>query len=177
MFCKFLGASKLSRKEDFPVIPHGFDANNAPLVDGSQNVRQVRFDWDKGFKDPSNHQAIMKIVAFTRSHGAQYLSEAAPALALVNPGDLEARVKIKYDALRRIWRDGKKKEGTIEPGNTNAEEVEVNKPVTKAEMRKYANRARGVSFTDNSWILAADTDSCAEIGRSRTKTECNACRF
>jgi hypothetical protein len=149
MFCKFLGASKLSHKNDFPVIPaHGFDANNTPLVDGSQNVRQVRFDWDKGVKDPSNHQAIMKIVSFTRSHGTQYLSEAAPALALVNAGDLEARAKLKYDALRRIWREGKKKEGIVEPGDTNEEEAEVNKPVaTAAEIRKYANRARGVSLT------------------------------
>ena len=118
-------------------------------MDGSQTVQQVRFDWDKNAKDPGNHEAIRKVVAFMHSHGAQYSSEATPTLTLINTGDLHARVVTKFDALRRIWRDGKKKERAIKPDNANAvqepvEPVEVNKR-TAAEIRKYANWARGVS--------------------------------
>jgi len=104
MCCKFLGVSKLSDKNDFPVIGEDTDLDDLPFVDGSEDIRQVRLYWDKPYKFPANHSALMTIVSFTRSHGSDYVSEAAPYLEKIKQGDLEARFITKYQALQKVYR-------------------------------------------------------------------------
>jgi hypothetical protein len=134
MYCKFLGVSKLTEKQDFPVIEdlEDFDPEDLPFVDGSDTVRQVRFIWNKNHKDPHNHAAMMTIVAFTSSHGGEYVSEAAAFLALIMRGDLEARFVTKYKALQKVWRGTTGKKST--------------KPGGELTQTMKANRAKGVRW-------------------------------
>jgi hypothetical protein len=131
MFCKFLGVAKLTEKEHFPIAGDDDDEQDLPLVHGSQDVRQVRLLWNKSRKDPHNHKAIMKISQFAKSHGRDYVSEAASLLGVVTQGDLDQRFFKKYEALQKVWR-GTSGRKTTKPGDG----------LTK---NKRDNRARGVS--------------------------------
>jgi|ERR1700722_1833361 len=136
MYCKFLGVPKLSEKSDFPIV--GDDSeDDLPFVDGSDNVHQVRFHWDKPSKFPANHTAIMTIVAFTRSHGGNYVSGAAAYLEKIKQGDLEARFVTKYQALQKVYRGTTGKKST--------------KPGGELTKNKRDNRARGVCLSAFIW--------------------------
>lgn len=118
----------MSEKGDFPIIVD--DPDDLPFVDGSEDVRQVRFHWDKPNKFPANHASIMTIVSFTRSHGSNYVSEAAPYLEKIKQGDLEARFITKYQALQKVFRGTTGKKST--------------KPGGELSRAMRDNRARGV---------------------------------
>jgi hypothetical protein len=90
MYQKFLGVAKLSTKSDLPVIGENFDPETLPFVQGSNEIRQVRFYWDRKYSDPHNHQAIITIASLAKSHGREYVSEAGGLLDIVRLGDLEA---------------------------------------------------------------------------------------
>ena len=128
MYCKFLGVSKLSEKGDFPIVVD--DPDDLPFVDGSEDVRQVHFHWDKPNKFPANHASIMTIVSFTQSHGSNYVSKAAPYLEKIKQGNLEARFITKYQALQKVFR-----------GTTGKK---LTKPGGELSRAMRDNRARGV---------------------------------
>jgi hypothetical protein len=90
MYQKFLGVAKLSEKSDLPVIREGFNLQTLPFVQGSDEIRQVQFYWERKHLDPHNHQAITTIALFAKSHGREYVSEAGGLLDTVRLGDLEA---------------------------------------------------------------------------------------
>ena len=115
MYCKFLGISKLSEKSDLPVIRGDFDGNAIPFVQGSNEIRQVRYFWNKPHKGPHNHKAIMTLASFAKSHGREYISEAGEYLDVIKQGDLESRFITKYQALQKIFRGTTGKKST-KPG-------------------------------------------------------------
>jgi hypothetical protein len=129
MYCVFLGASKLSDREDLPIVGDEFDEDDAPFVHGSTDVRQVRFFWNKPSKDPRNHKAITTIASFAKSHGRDYVPEAGEFLDVIAHGDLLARFVTKYQALQKVYR------GTTGKKSTKPGELTKN---------KRDNRARGV---------------------------------
>ena len=133
MYQKFLGTSKLSEKDDLPVIGDDFDEDELPFVQGSKDVRQVRFLWEKSSKDARNHKAIITLTSFAKSHGREYVSEAGEFLDVVRQGDLEARFVTKYQSLQKIFRGTSGKKST--------------KPGDGMSKNKRDNRARGVCLS------------------------------
>lgn len=98
------------------------------MVEGSNSVRQVRFNWSKTvLQDRQNRDALDMMAAYAVSHGTDYVSEVKDLLAVIELGDMKARMKTKYESLQKTWR-----------GTAGGEKGKVS--ATKD------NRARGVSF-------------------------------
>jgi hypothetical protein len=52
--CGFIGVEVLKKKEDFPVEGENECAEDLPFVEGSNEVRVIRFDWGQDHKDLTN---------------------------------------------------------------------------------------------------------------------------
>lgn len=131
MYETFLGQPKLSEKDHLPIVEEGYDKERIPLVQNN-NVRQVRFFWDKSHKERNNDDAISTIVSYAKSHGQDYVSDAGPYLNIITHGDLHARFVTKYQALQKIYR-----------GTTGRKSTKPGAGFTKGQRD---NRARGVGF-------------------------------
>lgn len=137
MLRKLVGHDKLKYKEDFPVYKPDEDPESLPLVDGSDEVRQYRFNWEEDATDPQNEKGIQIAVKLARSHGVTYVSSAATQLPLVSFGDLENRFVTRWKAMQKDYRK-------VKPSakGSDEEEEDDEKPMTS---RTKKNRGRGVS--------------------------------
>ena len=130
LYCKFLGVSKLSEKNDFPVVDEDFDPEDAPFVIGSDDVLQVRFHWQHDAKHVKNQAGIRTIMAFARSHGPEYVSGVGPLLECMTEEHMLQRFFWKYGQLRKVYKETSGRQST--------------KPGSGFNRTKGANRGRGV---------------------------------
>lgn len=129
IYTKFLGVAKLGKKSDLPDYVE--DEDEIPFVGGTTDIRQVRFQWNKPWKESGNHKNIVRLAGFAKTHGAGYLSTSKPFLEIISQADLEKRFRLKYDALQKTWRGTTRKSAPTEGGLT---------------LSARDNRARGVSI-------------------------------
>src|SRR5271170_5869363 len=139
MYQKFLGVAKLSEKSDLPIIGEDFNHSTLPFVQGSTEVRQVRFYWERKYSDPHNHLGITTIASFAKSHGREYVSEAGSLLDTIRLGDLELRMRTKFQSLQKTYRQTTGKKST--------------KPGGELTQAKRDNRARGVNYFMLVWRI------------------------
>ncbi|KAF8968603.1 hypothetical protein BDZ97DRAFT_1916036 [Flammula alnicola] len=127
-FHLFLGILVSSKKEHLPVFVAGLP-EELPFIHGSKDVRQLRFNWEKGSKGPENALKLKVLSSHAMTHGRVMVTGVAPYLEHVTALELDRKMSAKYDSLRRTWqgKNGRRNTGGIKRDNRAHGKLEVRK--------------------------------------------------
>lgn len=129
---RFIGVQVLKKKDDFPVQGENESPEDLPFVEGSNEVRVIRFNWEEDCKDPTNHAGLETVTQYARSHGAEYMSTTGDILPKVVYGDLLEKIEGRFKYLRRVYM------GTANKKTTKPDGDEMNTTTRR-------NRGRAIS--------------------------------
>ncbi|RXW19194.1 hypothetical protein EST38_g6658 [Candolleomyces aberdarensis] len=139
MMNQFIGKRELKKKEDFPVFDENEDEENLPFVEGSNEVRQVRFNWEANAKNNHNSNLLGKIARYALSHGEDYVSTATPMLKVITFGDMKKRLTQRFTTLRRAY-NGTDKVKPTKPGSEFNGTMERNRGRGKFNLRLHKRK-------------------------------------
>ncbi|ESK91675.1 hypothetical protein Moror_10721 [Moniliophthora roreri MCA 2997] len=137
VFFLFCGTQRLKTRDDFPVLEDDQDENELEFIKGSQEIRQLRFDWDHTTRHHTNADKISTMATYARKVGPNIVANTRDVLLLISDKDLLIRFQTRFDQLRRNWK-GTSGQSQTAPSAAPPEDGDA--PLSKT---KHANRASG----------------------------------
>ncbi|KAK7447360.1 hypothetical protein VKT23_014070 [Stygiomarasmius scandens] len=154
LFQKFLKSS-LKTKDDIPA----FEDGPLPLVVGSKDVHQLRFQWDQTASSAHNRECISTIAAFARSNGSDYVGEVKELLEVITVQDMESRVQKKFEQVHKKFKGTNKSQK--EEGGMSKKKHD-NRARGKLEVRNQKRTSNQVP-NDKKWIQEEKFDVAFDI--------------
>ena len=87
-----------------PLWPE--DPDDWPMT-SDKKFQLMCFRFNEPDTHPDNAASIEHVLDFVQNHGAKYSTNAAPALRLISPKDLQERIIWKYKELQKVLRTAK----------------------------------------------------------------------
>lgn len=95
--------NKIMQKEDFPSYNPDQDPDTLPFIEGSDEVRQIRFDWDvkEGKKHLNNSRCITIVTNAIFKNWRNYGSVSEKVMGAIRYSDMYARVATRFNTMKK----------------------------------------------------------------------------
>ncbi|KAL0062930.1 hypothetical protein AAF712_010192 [Marasmius tenuissimus] len=173
IFYLFLGTRALKKMSDFPEMKEGQTEDSLPLVKGSDEIREIRFDWNATGRSRHNVNKLSAMVTHSRKVGPTLVAGVGEILPKITDSDLLNRFVATYSTLRRNWKGPTVKKAD-EPAGLDAP-LDNTKHANRASGKlKVRNRKRANAHTleDAKWVQDTKYDAAFEVNHMSDDDDC-----